>query len=24
LRIGPAFDAATLRRLLALLEEGQP
>ena len=24
LRIGPAFDEATLRRLLALLEEGQP
>jgi len=24
LRIGPAFDAATLRRLLALLEEGRP
>ena len=24
LRIGPAFDAATLRRLLALLQEGQP
>jgi hypothetical protein len=24
LRIGPAFDAPTLRRLLALLEEGQP
>jgi len=24
LRIGPAFDASTLRRLLALLEEGQP
>jgi transposase len=24
LRIGPAFDAPTLRRLLAVLEEGQP
>jgi transposase len=24
LRIGPGFDAPTLRRLLALLEEGQP
>jgi hypothetical protein len=24
LRIGPGFDAATLRRLLALLEEGRP
>ena len=24
LRIGPAFDAATLQRLLPLLEEGQP
>ena len=24
LRIGPAFDAPTLRRLLATLEEGQP
>jgi transposase-like protein len=24
LRIGSAFDAATLRRLLVLLEEGQP
>ena len=24
LRIGPAFDAPTLRRLLALLQEGQP
>jgi transposase len=24
LRIGPAFDAPTLRRLLALLEEGRP
>lgn len=24
LRIGPAFDAATLRRLLTLLEEGRP
>jgi len=24
LRIGPGFDAATLQRLLALLEEGRP
>lgn len=24
LRIGPSFDAATLRRLLPLLEEGRP
>jgi transposase len=24
LRIGPAFDAPTLRRLLAVLQEGQP
>lgn len=24
LRIGPGFDAATLKRLLPLLEEGQP
>jgi hypothetical protein len=24
LRIGPAFDGPTLRRLLAVLEEGQP
>ncbi len=24
LRVGPGFDAATLQRLLALLEEGQP
>lgn len=24
LRIGPGFDAATLRRLLPLLEEGRP
>lgn len=24
LRVGPGFDGATLRRLLALLEEGQP
>jgi transposase len=24
LRIGPAFDAPTLRRLLAVLEEGRP
>jgi transposase len=24
LRIGPAFEASTLRRLLALLEEGRP
>jgi hypothetical protein len=24
LRIGPGFDAATLQRLLAVLEEGQP
>jgi hypothetical protein len=24
LRVGPGFDAATLQRLLAVLEEGQP
>jgi hypothetical protein len=24
LRVGPAFDGLTLRRLLAVLEEGQP